>query len=272
MAKTDDADVGLFVSYSLRNEIQLRHKLRVSFAETSRYKSEGANLELVHVKLPAFLSAMMGHQSFLTSLFSPTDEASVEIFDGYDRWMSWDGNPQFRHRLVHGSEKTLSYWTRIIPAWVESYPSISKLCSAYVKILSDGTDGFFEINNLLHLFFGLERYYKLKRSKKHSSLWRALKYTVCRIDSYFENIEEYVSVADSIDIKYLNDARNTLVHSNEGKPDYPLVFNQLIFITRCVLLMEMEYPVASVQQDTNHWDLWQFFKESRKREYADNRN
>ena len=130
--------------------------------------------------------------------------------------------------------------------------------------MSDGIDGFFEINNLVHLFFGLERYYKEKRNTKRASLWRALKYTICRIDSYFENIEEYISVADSIEIKYLNDARNTLVHSNEGESDYQLVYQQLMFITRSVLLMEMAYPAANVRQDTQHWDLWQFFAERRK--------
>ena len=124
--------------------------------------------------------------------------------------------------------------------------------------------GFFEVNNLVHLFFGLERYYKEKRNKPRSSLWRALKYAICRIDRYFENIEEFISVADSIDIKPLNAARNTLVHSNEDEPDYQLVYQQLMFIMRCILLMEMEYPVANVQQETQHWGSWQFFAERRK--------
>ena len=88
MAKTDDADVGLFVGYSLRNEIRLQHKLHISFPETNLYKSEGANLKLVHVILPAFLSAMMGHNSFLTALNSHIDVVPVEIFDGYHGSMS----------------------------------------------------------------------------------------------------------------------------------------------------------------------------------------
>ena len=133
-----------------------------------------------------------------------------------------------------------------------------------MKILSDETDEFFEVNNLVHIFFGLEAYYKEKRNTKHGSLWRTLKYTICRIDSYFANIEEYISVADSIEIKCLNDARNTLVHSNEGDPDYALVYQQLIFITRCVLLIEMDYPLDNVVADTQHWSLWQYFAKRRK--------
>lgn len=263
-AKIDETRVGIFVSFSLGQQLQLQHKLHVVFPNRDGYSSDGDNYQLVHEMLPAFLSAMMGHKSFLTSNSSHIDNVSVEVFDGYHERISWDGNPKFRDRLVLGKEKTLALWPAILPAWVENYQAVSKLCSAYVKILSDGTDGFFEVNNLVHLFFGLERYYKEKRNKTHSSLWRALKYTICRIDSYFENIDTFIQVADSIDIGYLNDARNTLVHSNEGEPDYSLVFRQLMFITRCVLLMEMEYPVANIQQETQHWDLWQSFSKGRK--------
>lgn len=266
VAKTGNADVELFVSFSLGSELRLQHKLHLSVPETNPYKSYGASLKLVHDIIPAFLAAMMGHQSFVTSLSCSTDRAIVEIFDGYHKRMTWDGNPDFTDRLVLGKEKTLAHWPRVLPAWVENYEAIADLCSAYVKILSDGTDGFFEVNNLVHLFFGLERYYKEKRNKSKSSTWRALKYAICRIDSYFESIEEYILVADSIDIGYLNNARNTLVHSNEDEPDYQLVYQQLMFVTRCVLLMEMEYPVANVRQETQHWSLWQFFAERRKKE------
>ena len=133
--------------------------------------------------------------------------------------------------------------------------------------------GFSKLTTSYICFFGLERYYKEKRNAKHSTLWRALKFTICRIDCYFETIEKFIAVADSLDIGFLNDARNTLVHSNEGEPDYSLVYAQLIFITRCVLLrMEMNYPVTCVLQDTNHWSLWQFFAERRKQEEADTRD
>lgn len=263
-AKVGEVDVSLYVGYSIPSGLQLQHKLHFAFPESNLYKSKGKNFDLVHEILPSFLSTMMGHQSFLTSLGSRIDKASIEVFDGYHERMSWDRQPQYRDRLVQGREKTLNLWPTILPVWVKNYQAIANLCSAYIKIMSDDSDGFFEVNNLVHLFFGLERYYKEKRNKPRSSLWRALKYAICRIDRYFENIEEFISVADSIDIKPLNAARNTLVHSNEDEPDYQLVYQQLMFITRCILLMEMEYPVANVLQETQHWSSWQFFAERRK--------
>ena len=264
IANVGEIKVGLFVGYSLGKELQLEHKVHISFPETDLYNSVGKNFKLIHVELPAFLSAIMGHNCFLTSLACRMDRSSVEVFDGNHPRISWKGEPSFQDRLILGHKEKLDLWPDLLPAWINNFQTIEKLCSAYIKIMSDGSDGFFEVNNLAHLFFGLERYYKEKRNTKRASLWRALKYTICRIDSYFENIEEYISVADSINIEYLNDARNTLVHSNEGELEYQLVYHQLIFITRCVLLIEMEYPVSTVENDTSHWELWHFFADRRK--------
>ena len=264
MAKIGEATVGLYVGFSLDNELRLQHKLHISFPESNLYESDGENFNLIHFVLPAFLSAMMGHQNFLTSLSSPIDKAPVEIFDGYHDSMSWDGNSRFQDRLVLGKEKTLALWSTILPAWVENYHAISKLCSAYVKILSDENDGFFNRNNLVHVFFGLEQYHKAKCNLKSGSLSKALEFAISKTSNYFQNVEKYVTVAQEIDVNTVSHARQVLVHANEGEPDYPLVYQQLIFITRCVLLMEMEYPVSSVRDDTSHWDLWHFFADRGK--------
>ena len=166
--------------------------------------------------------------------------------------------------------ENISPLAAIVPAWVENYQALSKLCDAYVKIMSDETDGFFNINNLVHLFFGIEHYHKVKRSPTHGSLAKALEFTISRIGKYFHSVETFATVADSIDLSSLSHARQVLVHANEGEPDYPVVFHQLIFITRCTLLMEMNYPVANVEQDTNHWSLWHFFAERRKADESNN--
>ncbi len=263
MARFGEAEVGLFVGWSMDSGIRLQHKLHFSFQKTNLYKSEGTNFRLVHVILPAFLSAMMGHRSFQTSLTSPTENALLEIYDGFHERMMWDGNPRFRDRLVLGQENTLKYWPTILPAWVENYQTISKLCSAYVKILTDEEDGFLNINNLVHLFFGLERYHKTKCSLPKSSLEEALRYSVKCISEYFQSVSVFTRAASEVDVNSLVRARQVLVHANEGEPDYKLVYQQLIFITRCVFLMEMEYPVANVRQETQHWSQWQFFKKRR---------
>ena len=244
MAEIDEIEVGLYVGFSLDKDLILQHKLHFSFLEDDAYRSEGANFRLVHVVIPAFLSILMGHQSFLTSLTSRINKASVNIFDEYRERMYWDGNSKFRDRLVQGTEKELALWPALLPAWVENYQAVANLCSAYVKILSDDDDGFFNINNLVHVFFGLEAYHKSKRNPSEGSLKKALKYTICQIQSYFENVDVYMKVADSIDTSAFSHARQVLVHANEGEPDYQLAFQQLIFITRCVLLMEMEYPIS----------------------------
>ena len=264
MAKIGDAEVGIYVGWSIPSGLQLKHKLHFSFPKSNAYKSKGENFKLIHFVLPAFLSALMGHQNFLTSLSSRIDKASVEIFDGYHDSMSWDGNPRFRDRLVLGRESSLNVWPAILPAWVKNYQAVANLCRAYVRLLSDESDGFFDVNNLVHVFFGLEAYHKAKCKLKSGSLSKAIEFAISKISNYFQNIEKYVTVAEEIDVNTLSHARQVLVHANEGEPNYQLVYQQLIFITRSVLLMEMEYPVSQVRQDTQHWSVWQFFSERRK--------
>ncbi len=266
MAKIGQTEVGLYLESSFPSGIQLNHKLHFSFSEGHHYRSEGTNFRLVHEVIPALLSAIMGHQSFLTSLGSHIDKKSVEIFDGYHERKSWDGNSRFRDRLVHGTEKTFALWPAILPAWVNNYEPVANLCRAYVKILTDGEDGFFDINNLVHLFFGIESYHKTKCGLPKSSLEKALCFSVKRISEYFENADKFTLTAGEVDVNSLVRARQVLVHANEGEPDYSLVFQQLMLITRCVFLMEMEYPVANVQQDTSHWTLWSYFAQRSKKQ------
>ena len=264
-----ETKVGLFVSWSTSRGLQLQHKLHISFPRGNLYRTEGVNYQLVHDVLPAFLSAMMGHQSFLTSLNSRVASVSVEVFDGRHRRMSWDGDSKSSDELVMGFKSTFALWSKILPTWATNYATISKLCKAYVRILSHDEDGFFNINELVHVYFGLEAYYKAKCNAKSGSLKKALEYTIHRIRSYFEGVENYITLAEEIDVNSVNHARQVLVHANEGKPDYQLVFQQLMFITRCVFLMEMEYPISQIQQDTQHWSLWQFFADRRQQEEAD---
>ena len=264
MAKIDEIEVGLYVGLSVDKDLVPQHKLHFSFSEDDPYRSKGANLRLAHEVIPTFLSVLMGHQSFLTSLTSRINKVSVKIFDEYREQMSWDTNPRFQDRLVHGNEQTLSCWPEILPVWVENYDAIANLCSAYVKIMSDGTDGFFDVNNLVHVFFGIEAYYKAKCTLTSGSIKKALEYSICQIECYFADIERYIEEIGSIEGSKLNRARQILVHANEGNPDYALIYHQLLFITRCVLLMEMEYPVARVAGDTRHWSLWNFFAERRQ--------
>ena len=89
-AKIGETEVGLYVGFSIANDLQLQHKLHISFPESNSYSSEGTNYELVHRILPSFLSALMEHQTFITSLDFYSDHANVEIFDGYHSRMSWD--------------------------------------------------------------------------------------------------------------------------------------------------------------------------------------
>jgi len=95
-------------------------------------------------------------------------------------------------------------------------------------------------------------------------LAKALNYVICQIRSRFQNVEKYITAVESIDMNSLSHARQVLVHANEGDPDYALVYHQLIFVTRCVMLMEMEYPVSAVEKDTSHWELWHFLADRRK--------
>ena len=264
LAKIGDIEVGLYVGWSANKDLIPHHKLHISFPQNDGYKSDGASHKLIQKILPAFLGAIMGHPSFLTSLTSQIDNAPVEVFDDYNPKMSWQGDPDLLDRLVLGRRRSIDLWPAILPRWVQNYQAIANLCSAYIKIMFDGRDGYFERNNLVHIFFGLEAYYKDKCNLRSGSLGKALKYTICRIRSYFQNVEEYIRVLESIDIDSLSHARQVLVHSNKGNPNYTLVYQQLLFITRCVLLMEMEYPVCSVENDTSHWELWHFFADRRK--------
>ena len=266
-ASVDSVDIGVYVDVAPSKDLRMTHVIRFGFPEHRHYRKCNSNYDLVHTIVPSFLGVMMGHRSFVTYLRSdPAPDISLDIFDHNPDRISLNGGPRPTDQMVIGCSSSLSRWYSLIPAWVDNFSTIEKLCAAYLKIMTDGADEFLEVNNLVHLFFALESYFKEKRNTKRSSLLGALKYTICRIDNYFENIEEYISVADSIDINCLNNARNTLVHSNEGDPDYPLVYQQLIFITRSVLLMEMQYPISRVWEDTQHWSLWQFFNERRQKE------
>ena len=270
MAKIGEIEVGLSAGLSVGKEIGSQHKLQVSFPESSSYNSQGANYDLVHDILPAFLSAMMGKLSFLTSLTSWTDQGLVEIFDGRHPTMSWHDDPDYWNSLVPGRGRTIEHWPKVLPVWTKNYEAIEKLCRAYVQIIPDGSGGCLEEENLVHLFFGIESFHKARCNFKSGSLGKALEYTIGRINSYFQDVEKYVSVAKSIDLESLSHARQVLVHANEGKPDYRLVYNELIFIARSVLLMEMEYPIAHVQQETQHWDLWHFFAKRRNADESNN--
>ena len=260
----NDVEIRLHVSLSFDKGIEPQHKLHVMFPESRAYKSEGGNYNLVHDVLPSILSALLGHESFVISLIGQMMEASVEIFDSSHGNMSWEGDSRFRDRLVNGGENTLRLWPKILSAWAENHSAVAQLCNAYIKLLTDGRDGFFDVNNLVHVFFGLEAYHKSKCNLNKGALGKALKYAIGQIKSYFQDVEKFSMIAKEIDTSALSHARQVLVHSNEGEPNYPLVFQQLMFITRSVLLMEMEYPVSQVRQDTQHWDLWHFFAERRK--------
>ncbi|MYD09136.1 MAG: hypothetical protein F4X02_03740 [Chloroflexi bacterium] len=267
-AKIGGTSLCLYVGWSRPGGLQLNHKLHFSFPADDHYRSIGKNLMLVHEIIPAFLSSIKGHRSFITALGTHVENARLEIYDGAHGSMTWNGEAEFRDRLVLGRRRSLDTWPAILPKWVDNYSAVSKLSKAYVKILSEEDDGFFNINNLVHVFFGIEAYCKEKcsRSRGRISLKEALTFTIARIRKYFEEVEDFVKEIDSLSVNTLSHARQVLVHANEGKPDYALVYHQLIFITRCVLLVEMEYPVANVKQDTQHWSSWHIPAERRKPE------
>ena len=255
-ANTSIGNVGLIVDAILESDIRLRHRLLISFDGPSQYRKYHNHLKLVHEILPAFLGTMMGHHSFLTDLGSTIDNTAVKIFEGRDDAVIWDGNSRFRDRLVLGNSRTLELWPVIIPAWIKNYDFVEKLCHAYIRIMSETKDGFFEVNNLVHIYFGLEAYCKAKCNSGNSSLKCALDYILPRIRERFGHADLFSRALQTIDKGCISHARQVLVHSNEGDPDFSLIYRQLVLITRCILLMEMEYPLDNVEEDTQHWSLW----------------